>query len=135
MRQFEEFGRAMAVILRLKKQNDWEKLEAEIEAATTKFTSLEIAYVEELTPEAFESEIILSKELSPDQRKMLADLLFEKMWYHRQVADAKRFRNLHHQCTELYKQVKEDHTQQQYDLDLHYKITMLGRTDFFDEGD
>ena len=49
LRQLEEFGKVMAVILSFKKVKDWDNFEKEIREAALKFTTFEIDNVESLT--------------------------------------------------------------------------------------
>jgi len=125
MRQFEEFGKVMAVILGFKKQNEWEKFEKEISDAAKKFTSFDIDYVENLSFEDFEREISAAPSLLPDQQKILADLLYEKMWYYKEQNDDEKFSDLKMKCLSLYKKFSENLTQNEFNLDVHYKLGVL----------
>ena len=46
LRKLEEFGKALATLLALKRDGEWEKFEKEIAEATEKFTSLELSTIE-----------------------------------------------------------------------------------------
>lgn len=126
-RQFEEFGKVLAVILVYKRESDWDKFEKEINEATKKFTALEIGYVETLSNEAFEKEVLLSPTLMQDQKKILATLLFEKMSFYMEKSDEKNYLALKNKCLELYTHLKENFTENEFDLDVHYKLDFLNR--------
>jgi len=125
MRQFEEFGKVMAVILGFKKQNEWEKFEKEISDATKKFTSFDINYVENLSVADFEKEILHAPSLLPDQQKILADLLYEKMWFYKERGEEDKFSDLKFKCLSLYKKFSDNLTQNEFNLDVHYKLGIL----------
>jgi hypothetical protein len=124
-RQFEEFGKVLALILGYKKNNSWEEFEQEIARAAKKFTSFEMEHVENLNGDVFDAEIIGDKSLLYDQRKILANLLFEKMNYYLEKGNDEKFRNLKGKCFKLYRFLETNHTQNEFDLDVHYKLEML----------
>ncbi len=125
MRQFEEFGKVMAVIFGLKKQNDWEKFEKEIAEASKKFTDIEICHAETLLLPDFEKEVLTSPALLPAQQKMLADLLFEKMNYYFEKGETGKAKDLKNKCLLLYQKFLDDLTQNEFNLDVHYKLEYL----------
>jgi len=127
MRQFEEFGKVMAVIFGLKREKEWEKFEKEIAEASKKFTSLEITYVENLPIADFEKEILNHPALLPGQQKMLADLLFEKMNYYIEKNEQEKNTHLKNKCLMLYQKFTENLTQNEFNLDVHYKLEFLKR--------
>ena len=124
-RQFEEFGRVLALILGSKKEQDWEKFENEIEEATRKFTSLEIGHVEKLSDEEFNQDVLDRTDLSQDQKKILAQLLFEKLELYLSNGDVENFERLREKCYALYSHLKENFTTNEFDLDVHYKVEIL----------
>jgi hypothetical protein len=92
-RQFEEFGKVLAMILRLKRDQDWDKYEAEIAAATKKYTGREILEIENLSEDEFQSQITSDK-LSHDQKKIIAALLFEKLNFYLAASDGVNYDKL-----------------------------------------
>ena len=124
MRQFEEFGKVMAVIFSLKKEKDWDNFEKEITQASLKFTSLKIIHLETITLPEFGKE---TSSLLPDQQKILADLLYEKMNYYFEINNETNALNLKSKCYYLYKKYSENLTQNEFNLDVHYKLEILGR--------
>jgi hypothetical protein len=129
MRQFEEFGKVMAVIFGLKKEKDWENFEKEIANATKKFTPFQIEHVEKLSESEFKNEVVASPSLLPDQQKILADLLFEKMNIYLEINNEEKYLDLKNKCLLLYKAYLNNLTQNEFNLDVHYKIDFLNKLD------
>ncbi|MBA2612443.1 MAG: hypothetical protein H0U95_10755 [Bacteroidetes bacterium] len=125
LRQLEEFGKVMAVILGFKKQLDWEEFEKEIYKASLKFTSLEINHVEGLNEEAFEKEVLSNPALTLDQLKILADLLFERMNLYIVRNEEEKYEKLKAKCLSLYKFIQNSHTENEFDMNVHYKLEAL----------
>lgn len=127
LRQFEEFGKVLALILGYKNNRDWEKFEREIAEAARKFTSLEISHTEHLTDQEFETEIVLSQSLTQEQKTILATLLFEKMNYYVIHNDRENYLKLKKRCLNLYQHIRDNFTENEFNLDVHYKIEFLGK--------
>lgn len=125
MRQFEEFGKVLAVIIGFKREKDWAKFIKEIQETAKKFTSLEIDYVENLLPGEFDNEIINHPTLLPEQQKILADLLYEKMHFYISQADNLKCADLINKGLLLYQKFSENLTHNEFNLDVHYKIEYL----------
>jgi hypothetical protein len=125
MRQFEEFGKVLAVILGFKMQKDWENFEKEIEEASKKFTPFEVSAVENFSLEEFQTEIINNPSLWPEHYKILADLLFEKMKYHLELDKNEGANLLKLKCILLYKKFSENFTHNEFNMDVHYKLDFL----------
>jgi hypothetical protein len=132
MRYFEDFGKVLAAILTLKKNQDWEKFEREISEASQKFTSLEIMQVEQFNDEDFIAKVINSESLTLEQKKILAILLFEKMNYYLSIEKSEDFMKLKRRCLNLYQDIRDNFTENEFDLDVHYKIEYLNT--MHDEG-
>lgn len=125
VRQLEEFGKVMAVVLGFKKQNDWDKFEKEIQEATLKFTGLEIKNVENLTETTFEKEVLNYPTLLLDQKKILADLLFEKLNFYAQNNNEEKYQSLKTKCLALYENIQNNHTENEFDMNVYYKLAIL----------
>ncbi len=125
VRQLEEFGKVMAVILGFKKLNDWDKFEKEIEAATEKFTNLEIKTIENLSNTDFEKEVLNHPTLLLDQKKILADLLFEKLNFYAQNNNEEKYKSLKTKCLALYEHIQNNHTENEFDMNVYYKLAIL----------
>jgi hypothetical protein len=124
VRQLEEFGKVMAVILGFKRDRDWEKFEKEIELAAKKFSGKEIGELEAMSAADFEALITSNNEMTEEQVKMLGELLFEKMLYYKETGNEK-FDDLKNKCTFLYNYYLSNLTQNQLDLGAHYKYELL----------
>jgi hypothetical protein len=125
VRQLEEFGKVMAVILGFKKQNDWDKFEKEIQEASIKFTGLEIKNIENLTVTDFEKEVLNHPTLLLDQKKILADLLFEKLNFYAQNNNEEKYQSLKTKCLALYEHIQNNHTENEFDMNVYYKLEIL----------
>ncbi|MEO6301943.1 MAG: hypothetical protein ABIP51_02105 [Bacteroidia bacterium] len=126
-RQFEEFGKVMAVILGFKKLQDWDKFEKEIADASKKFTSLEINHLESFTNEGFEKEILTHPTLTQAQKKILADLLFEKLNFYAAQNNETNYQKLKEKCLSIYTHIQNDQTENEFDMNVHYKLEILKR--------
>ena len=124
-RQLEEFGKVLAMILGLKKEKDWDRFENELRQAAQRFTPLELENVENCSEEDFETDVVLRKDLSLEQKKILASLLFEKLNLYMAAMDTVNYEKLKQRCLKLYLYLKENHSNNEFDLDVHYKIGVL----------
>ncbi len=122
VRQIEEFGKVMAVILGYKKQQDWDKFEQETRAATLKFTSLELDTVEKLSETEFDTQILKHPTLTQDQLKILADLLFERMNFYALKNDEENYKSLRLKCVLLYTHIQNNHLDNEFDMNVYYKL-------------
>ncbi len=125
VRQLEEFGKVMAVIFGLKKDKDWENYQKEINNASLKFTSFEIDYLENINLTDFDKEILNHKTLTSEQLHILADLLFEKLNYYIEIEAVEKTVDLKQKCNLLYTIIQNNHTQNEFNLDVHYKLSFL----------
>lgn len=127
VKQFEEFGKVMAIILGLKRDGLFPELENQINEATKKYTSTEIKFVEELANDSLLEELLQEKKLNDDQLKMLGDLLFEKAEYYIKSNFADVFSiNCYKKAFLIYSFLKV-HATINYPLDMHYKIDLLSQ--------
>ena len=127
VRQLEEFGKVMAQILGFKKQKDWEEFEKEIAEATQKFIQRDLRQIEDLDGPGFDLEILKGSPLSFEQKKILADLLFEKMNFYAEKNDQEAYSRLKRNCLALYTYIRENFTENEFDLNVHYKLEYLHR--------
>ena len=67
VKQFEEFGKVMAILLGLKKDGQFPELSDSIEEALKKYTSLEIKYVESISNESLVETLTQEKNLNDEQ--------------------------------------------------------------------
>ena len=125
VKQFEEFGKVMAVLLGLKRDGKFSELSSLIVDSAIKYTSTEIDFVETLKNDELVSILTEEKKLSDEQLKMLADLLFEKAsYYSTNNSDELQSDNCYKKSYLLYSFLKE-HATLNYSLDMHYKLEVL----------
>jgi hypothetical protein len=132
VKQFEEFGKVMAILLGLKREGNYPEFIDLINQSVKKYTSTEIDFVESINNELLITTLTLEKKLNDEQLKILADLLFEKADYYSNI--------LQNSTTEIqaincYKKSHliylflSQHATLSYSLDMHYKLEILGRMD------
>ncbi len=124
-RQFEEFGKVLAGILGFKKTKDWDKFQEALEAATKKFSIQDLKKLERLAYSEFEREMVIAVDLSLDQKKMMSELLFEKMIYYLETDQEKNYLNLKQKCIALYAFINANKTEYEFDLGIHYRLEFL----------
>lgn len=124
-RQLEEFGKVLAVMLGLKRNNDWPEFEKELNAAAQKYTGLELRTVENMSENEFETEVLNRPGLELDQKKILARLLFERLEQFLQNNNRDQAEKLKQRCLLLYTHIQDNFTENEFDLDVHYKIAAL----------
>lgn len=129
VKQFEEFGKVIAVLMGLKRDGNFPDLLDEIHKAAQKYTSTEIRVVESLQNNDLLNVLTQEKKLNDDQLKMLADLLFEKAEYYLKTAsEPTESNNCYKKAYILYSFLKENATLN-YSLDMHYKLELLSKMD------
>ncbi|MBS4065720.1 MAG: hypothetical protein KGZ74_14265 [Chitinophagaceae bacterium] len=124
-RQFEEFGKVLSVLLTFKKNRDWEAFEKKAQEAANSFTHLDLEKTENLSEEEFDVQLIKTPALTYDQKKILANLLFEKMNSYDERGYPEKYDATKAKCRVIYSALKNDLTQHEYDLDVHYKLELL----------
>lgn len=124
VKQFEEFGKVMAVLLGLKKDGNFSDFSTTIDEAAKKYTTTEIEYVESIEDENLVQTLTTDKKLNDEQLKMLADLLYEKAEYHLHQSKELESINCYKKAYSIYLFLKE-HATLTYSLDMHYKIEVL----------
>lgn len=125
VKQFEEFGKVMAVLFGLKRDGNLPELSSLIDDSAIKYTSTEISFVELLKNDKLVSILTQEKKLSDEQLKMLADLLFEKAsCYSTTNSDGQQAGNCYKKSYLIYSFLKE-HATLNYSLDMHYKLEIL----------
>lgn len=129
VRQLEEFGKVMAVILGYKKANDKEKFDQEIAESLKKFTNLEIDHLMAMTIPEFEKEVVQHPTLSTDQYKILAELLFEKLDSSKIWSPAIDPLLLKEKCLLLYQKIYTNLSENEFDLNVHYKLQLLTKAE------
>ena len=125
LRQFEEFGKVMAVIFGYKKNNDWVRFELEIEKALNTFTSFEINDLIVRDQESFESFISKNTQLKPDQIKIMADLLYERSFISENKKNDNEMKSILKKANFLYELYSNTLTANEYNLEVRYRIDRI----------
>ena len=125
VRQLEEFGKVLGVLLFLKKQNDWDKFTEELAKATPKFTSFELEFVEKLNDSEFLSEIIENEKVNLEQKTILANILFEKMDFYAHTVQTDKENETARKCLALYEFLHNNQSQNEFNLQTHYRLQFL----------
>lgn len=124
-RQFESFGKVIAALFGLRKEKNYADYEKEYVAIFLKFTSLSPEKIEKLDLGQFVSELEGMNQYSQDQFKMLADLLYEKLNFYIETAADKQAENLQKKCLYLYEFLQNNHTENEFNLEIHYRLNLL----------
>jgi hypothetical protein len=125
VRQLEEFGKVIARLRSLIAGQDRRKFEEELEEAFRTFTTLQVEKIEKLDIAGIKEQVINHESLSQDQKKMVADLLFEKLILLLGENDAENTGRLRENCLLLYRHLLDNYTQNEYNLDTHFKVRFL----------
>lgn len=75
--------------------------------------------------EEFEKEVLNHKTMLPEQYKIMADLLFEKMKHYYEQSLEHEASDLREKCTRLYKKFSDNFTHNEFNMDVHYKMEFL----------
>jgi len=124
-RQFEEFGKVLASLLSLKKSKAWEEFEKQAEEASKKFTTFELKELESHTASDFKNKVINTPNLSYDQKKILASLLFEKMKVYEELVMQEKYLSVREKSLILYDHLANELMQSEYDLEVNYRLKFL----------
>lgn len=130
VKQFEEFGKVMAILLGLKRESNSSELNNLISESVKKYTSTEIDFVESLINENLIDILTSEKKLNDEQLKILADLLYEKAEYYSITQQNQALNsdaiNCYKKSYLIYLFLKE-HATLTYSLDMHYKLEILSK--------
>lgn len=127
VKQAEEFGKVLAVIMGLKRDGLFPDMLEEIYKASQKYTALEILYIEKQENADLIKDLTEDKKLNDEQLKLLADLLFEKAEYYMHAEGAgEASDNAYRKAYILYVFLKK-HATTNYSLDMHYKLELLAK--------
>ena len=129
IKQFEEFGKVLGVILGLKKEGSLSELNDLLNASAQKYASTEIDYVESIPDDILIKTLTEEKKLSDEQLKMLGDLLFEKAEYYLKNDSPEAQSNNCYKKAYLIYQFLNNSATLTYSLDMHYKLEILNKMD------
>jgi Family of unknown function (DUF6483) len=129
VKQLEEFGKVMAVLLGLKKEGSLSELDELLRSTSQKYTSIEISSVELIPDNDLLQTLCDDKKLNDEQLKMLADLLFEKAEYYLlDHAPEEKSQNCYKKAYVIYSFLQK-HATLNFSLDMHYKLGLLVKMD------
>jgi len=127
VKQVEEFGKVLAMIMSLRRNGRFPDMLEEIHKATQTYTALEIKQVEQQENDTLIRDLTEDKKLNDEQMKFLADLLFEKAEYYAHTEGAgEASDNAYRKAYIIYLFLKE-HATINYSLDMHYKLELLAK--------
>lgn len=121
----EEFGKALALILLHKKQQDYEKFEEEIALAAKKYSTLELKPIENLSTTDFNGQIVHNESISFEHKKIIASVLFEKMLYYDELGLEENRNDLTTKCFHLYTYLYANQTENEFNMEVHYRLELL----------
>lgn len=124
MKQFEEFGKVMAVLLGLKRDGRFAELEELIRNTTLKYTGAEIAYMASVENDQLIETLTIQHKLSDERLKMAGDLLYEQAEAHLHVGRSAEARKCYQKSLLIYEFLQSQSTMP-YSLDVHYKVKLL----------
>lgn len=125
LKQIEEFGKVLSQVLSYKKEHNYLKYEMEISLALKKFSDQDLFELENMEIEAFQTKLTAQGKLDLTQKKLIATVLFEKMTYYEEHFQLDPSYNLKKKCVLLYEDLQKNGTENEYDLDVHYKLSYL----------
>lgn len=123
VRQIEEFGKVLAALMNLRKNNDLPVFEKEIREALSRFTGMELSFVKSLTHDELRHYLSHSVQLHNDQLKILADLLWEDFLANEAQFEAEKEQLL--KILSLYEMYQHALTQNEFNLEVHYKMSTI----------
>lgn len=125
VRQFEEFGKFLAIVMGLRTDSKFTEMEELINSSALKFTAIEIETAEQLSNENLVETLTQKHQLKEANLKMLGDLLYEKgMSYTKQFQDEKA-ENAFKKALIIFEFIKENSLEIDFSLDMHFKINSV----------
>lgn len=125
VRQFEEFGKFLAIVMGLKTDSKFVELEELINTSALKFTNIEIKIAEGLPNKDLIQLLTENYELKEANLKMLGDLLYEKgIGYSKQLKEVEAD-NAFTKALIIFEFIKENSLEIDFSLDMHFKINSI----------
>ena len=125
VRQFEEFGKFLAILFGMKSEYRWPELEKLINESSQKYTSLEINHVEKLNNTNLIQHLTEEKQLKETQLKMLGDLLYEKGIAYTKLLQEEAGRNAFVKAQFIFSHIKNNSLEIDFSLDMHFKMEAI----------
>lgn len=125
MRQYEEFGKFLAIVLGFKAESKFFEMEELINTSAFKYTNIEVELAEKLPNKDFIQLLTENYELKEANLKMLGDLLYEKgIGYSKQLKE-KEAENAFQKTLLIFEYIKENSLESDFSLDMHFKMNSL----------
>ncbi|MBP7808400.1 MAG: hypothetical protein KA163_03845 [Bacteroidia bacterium] len=125
MRQYEEFGKFLAIVLGYKADSKFIEMEELINTSAFKYTNIEVEIAEKLPNKDFIQLLTENYELKEANLKMLGDLLYEKgIGYSKQLKE-KEAENAFQKTLLIFEFIKENSLESDFSLDMHFKMNSL----------
>lgn len=120
IKQFEAFGKVLALLISRRKQNDLEAYEKSFAELTMTYAGKSPNDLRNLS-EAEWSILLSDSDLV--MRKITAALLFELFLQSKDNTPEQQ--QLANRCLQLYQNIQDDLSSGEFDLDVHYKLQFL----------
>ncbi len=128
-RQFEAFGKAMAMLANKRRNKELNDYEKEFFSTFLTYTSLTPEQIESLSHEDFVNHLNNDVQLSSNQQHMLADLLYEKLQLYLELEEHTKADQIKTMCIFLYNKILNDDSEHEYNLEVHYRLSFLQQLD------
>ncbi|MCU0360606.1 MAG: hypothetical protein MUF75_07800 [Bacteroidia bacterium] len=124
-RQFEAFGKALAMLYKLRKDKELITHETELMAAFAAFTSYSLEQIEGSDQKEFERIITADFSLTSEKLHKLADLVFEKFCLYMETGESNKANTMGLKSRFLYSLFQNNLTENEFNLEVHYRLNLL----------
>jgi hypothetical protein len=124
-RQFEAFGKALAMLYRLRKDKELKTHEIELLAAFATFTPYSLEQIEGSDQKEFERIIAADSSLTSEKLHNLADLVFEKFNLYMETGESTKANIMGLKSKFLYALLQNNLTENEFNLEVHYRLNLL----------
>ena len=125
MRQYEEFGKFLAIALGFKANQQFTELEELLNTSAFKYTNIEIEIAEKLPNKDLIQLLTENYELKEANLKMVGDLLYEKGIGYSQHRKENEAKNAFQKALIIFEHIKENSLESDFSLDMHFKMNSL----------
>ena len=120
-RRIEEFGKALAKLASRRKEEEYQR---ELESLGLNYLGIGFSQLEEMSPDALIRNFpIIAKDRIA--LKIAADLLYESLQKKLEEEQQSGILEQIKKCSYLYHCLQEDLTEQEFDLGVHHRLTLL----------
>jgi hypothetical protein len=124
VRQFEEFGKFIALVFSLKKDDKHDEIGKLLNEAALKFTSAQLEEIENVSDEKL-IQIISGDKFKDEQLKMLGDLLYEKGLNYTALIKPDESTNALRKALLIYNYIRSNALETDFSLDMHFKMKAI----------